>query len=100
MSTTKQQERTKKTSTASKVHRVEGIGLDVTVNTYEQTVYELRGITYVPHYRNNAIFVSPGYPRHCQERFSAAELELYGAKPRTMMLWSRGTSGRVSDSEP
>lgn len=100
MSTTKQQEPTKKTSTGSKVHRTQGLGLDVSVNTYEQTVYDLRGITYVPHYRNNTVFVGPGYPIHCSERYSAVELELYGAKPRVAMLWSRGTSGRVSDREP
>jgi hypothetical protein len=90
----------KKTSTGSKVHRVEGIGLDVSVNTYEQPVYELNGITYVPHYRNSAIYVGPGYPRQNQNRFSVAELEMYGAKPRMMMLWARSTGGRVSDSEP
>lgn len=99
MSTTKQQEPTTRTSTGSKVHRTQGLGLDVSVNTYEQTVYELRGIVYVPHYRNHNFFVSPGYPRHTQDRFSASELELYGAKPRVAMLWSRGTSGRVSDRE-
>lgn len=67
------------------------------VSQYEQAAYELRGIVYVPHYRNTKIFVGPGYPRHNMTRYSAAELELMGANPRMEFLWSRGIGGRVSD---
>lgn len=90
----------KKTSTDSKVHRAKGNPQDASVGTYEQTVYDLRGITYLPHYRNSNVYIGPGYPRHNQDRFSAAELELYGAKPRQAMLWSRAQNGTVSDSQP
>jgi hypothetical protein len=68
--------------------------------THEQIVYDLKGITYVPHYRNSSIFVGPGYPRHTNTRYSEAELLLRGAKPRTEFLWSRGTTGEVSDRNP
>ena len=67
---------------------------------HEQTVYVLRGITHVPHYRNSDIFVGPGYPVHNKTRYSAVELELFGATPRIEHLWKRGQSGRVSDSNP
>ena len=67
------------------------------VSLYEQAAYELRGIVYVPHYRNSDIYVGPGYPRHNMTRYSAAELELMGANPRIEFLWSRGIGGRVSD---
>jgi|TARA_R110000868_G_scaffold392184_1_gene662709 hypothetical protein len=70
------------------------------VSQYEQAAYELRGIVYVPHYRNNAIFVGPGYPRHNVTRYSAEELMLMGAVPRVEFLWSRGTSGRVDARNP
>jgi hypothetical protein len=70
------------------------------VSQYEQTAYELRGIVYVPHYRNNAIFVGPGYPRHNVTRYSAEELMLMGAVPRVEFLWSRGTGGRVDARNP
>jgi hypothetical protein len=67
---------------------------------YEQIVYDLKGITYVPHYRNNSIFVGPGYPRHTNTRYSDVELMMLGAKPRAEFLWSRGTTGEVSDRNP
>ncbi len=70
------------------------------VSQYEQAAYELRGIVYVPHYRNNAIFVGPGYPVHNVTRYSAEELMLMGAVPRVEFLWSRGTSGRVDARNP
>jgi hypothetical protein len=67
---------------------------------HETPVFDLRGITYLPHYRNKDIYVGPGYPTHNMTRYSASELMLKGATPRVAMLWSRGTGGRVSDSNP
>lgn len=57
-------------------------------------VYELNGITYVPHYRDRTLYVAPGYPSgegnpkmtHC---FKASELEAAGANAATLMLWER-----------
>jgi coproporphyrinogen III oxidase-like Fe-S oxidoreductase len=70
------------------------------VSLYEQTAYELRGIVYVPHYRNNAIFVGPGYPRHNVTIYTAADLLALGAVERTEFLWQRGTGGRVTVGQP
>lgn len=74
-----------------------GSRIDEPAELISQVVYELNGITYVPHYRNSDIFVGPGYPKKSQMRYSAKELELYGAKARQHMLWSRGKGGEVSD---
>lgn len=91
----------KKTETGFKTHKVKHNSTkEEFASTYEQTVYDLNGITYVPHYRNHNIYVGPGYPRSSKQRYSGAELELYGAKPRVAMLWSRGSIGEVSDKNP
>jgi hypothetical protein len=70
------------------------------VQTHEQTVYVLRGITYVPHYRNKDIFVGPGYPRHNMTLYTAADLLALGAVESVDFLWSRGVGGRVSVGQP
>jgi len=70
------------------------------VQTHEQTVYVLRGIVYVPHYRNKDIFVGPGYPRHNMTLYTAADLLALGAVESVDFLWSRGTSGRVDARNP
>lgn len=67
---------------------------------YQQVVYHLNGITYVPHYRNMSVFVGPGYPRSTKKRFSGPELEIMGAKPEVAFLWSRSMHGEVSDRKP
>lgn len=67
---------------------------------FEAVVYDLKGITYVPHYRNKNLYVGPGYPRHNLMRYTDVEMQLMGAKPRTEMLWHRGDSGRVDDRNP
>ncbi len=68
--------------------------------TYEQTVYHLNGITYLPHYRNCEIFIGPGYPRHNLKRYSSRELEQLGAVAAKEFLWIRGNFGKVSDGNP
>lgn len=67
---------------------------------FEAIVYDLNGITYVPHFRNKNLYVGPGYPRHNLMRYTDVEMQLRGAKPRTEMLWHRGDSGRVDDKNP
>ncbi len=52
-------------------------------------VYDLNGITYVPHYVNRRFYVSPGYGAHHTNLYSPAQLEGAGARPRTTMLWAR-----------
>lgn len=69
-------------------------------DTFEYVVYDLRGVSYVPHFRNKNIYVGPGYPRHNLTRFTDLELQLMGAKPRVEHLWHRGDSGRVDDRNP
>jgi hypothetical protein len=66
----------------------------------ETTTYVLDGITYVPHYRNSAVFVGPGYPRHTTQRYSALKLIDLGAEKQGKHLWTRGTFGIVDTANP
>jgi hypothetical protein len=66
----------------------------------ETTVYVLDGITYVPHYRNDTIFVGPGYPRTNTTRYPALKLIDLGAEKQSMFLWSRGMHGVVDATHP
>jgi len=63
----------------------------------EHFVYEKDGITYVPHYRNSAVYVGPGYPRQTKKTYNINELMDAGAKPRLMSLWPRSTFGLVDE---
>ena len=67
---------------------------------FEYVVYDLNGITYIPHYRNKDVYIGPGYPVHNMTRYSDGELMLMGAKPRIEMLWKRADNGRIADSQP
>lgn len=67
---------------------------------FEYVVYDLNGVTYLPHYRNKNIFIGPGYPHQNMTRYSDKELQMMGAQPRVEMLWRRGDSDRVTDSNP
>jgi len=66
----------------------------------EYTVYKLRGLTYVPHYRNKNVYVGLGYGQRNFERYNAAELMLMGAKPDKAHLWVRGEKGIVDAKNP
>lgn len=60
----------------------------------ETKVYELNGVTYLPHYKNPSVFVAPGYPRGSGDpdmahAFTEYRLINENAKAKTMMLWSR-----------
>jgi hypothetical protein len=65
---------------------------------YSMEVYKKDGITYLPHYRNWAIFVGPGYPHASNKRYTAEELTAAGATKEISMLWSRGQHGEVTDT--
>ena len=69
-------------------------------STYEQTTYRKDGITFVPHFRNNNVFIGPGYPRHNQNRYTEAQLLEAGAVKQPRFLWSRGTAGVVNNANP
>ena len=60
--------------------------------TEEMAVYVLDGITYLPHYRVQDMYVSPGYGNagfgH-QNLFTAAELMRAGAAQSKRSLWTR-----------
>jgi len=71
-----------------------------TKDLIETTVYTLKGVTYVPHYRNPSVYVGPGYPRFNQTRYAAHELIDAGAKSREMLLWTRSHYGVVTDEKP
>jgi hypothetical protein len=72
----------------------------IKASVYEMTTYVKDGVTYVPHYRNNSIFVGPGYPRRTQMRYTEIELQNAGATRTSSFLWSRGSVGEVSDKNP
>lgn len=55
----------------------------------EYKVYQLRGVTYVPHYSIPKAYVSPGYGRHHQNLYERLELMRAGAKEVTMSLFKR-----------
>lgn len=65
-----------------------------------QVAYKLNGLTFVPHYRNNSIYVGPGYPIYNNKRYSAAELTAAGATSTPEFLWSRGAHGIVNEANP
>jgi hypothetical protein len=68
--------------------------------TYEQTTYRKDGVSFVPHYRNNSVFVGPGYPRDNRNTYTEAELVEAGAVKQPRFLWSRGTAGTVNNANP
>lgn len=59
----------------------------------ETIIYELKGITYVPNFRNKHLYVSPGYGRYHTRLNAPEELEKAGAKKLTSMMWQRGEFG-------
>jgi hypothetical protein len=65
-----------------------------------QITYKIKGVTYVPHYRNSSIYVGPGYPRFTRARFSEAELLNAGAVAGHTTLWVRANHGIVTDINP
>ena len=58
----------------------------------EQAVYVLDGITYLPHYTEKGLFVSPGHGRHNMNHFTALELVNRGAVQAYLHLYTRNTS--------
>lgn len=69
--------------------------LDIAEELHKYTVFKLRGITYVPHYRDSKRYVGPGYPRHQTYLFTAGELFSAGATPEIAMLWKRSEFGII-----
>lgn len=68
----------------------------------ETKVYELNGVTYLPHYKNPSIFVAPGYPRgrgapDMKHAFTEHRMLNEGARPKTMFLWSRVVEGELTN---
>lgn len=66
----------------------------------ETITYKLKGITYVPHYRNKNVFVAPGYPNKNPNTYSEKELSKAGAQQQTRMLWPRAEYGVVTPGNP
>jgi len=58
--------------------------------------YKGNGVTYLPHYRNQSVFIGPGYPKRSSKLWTESELEKAGAKRIVTMLWERGTTGVVN----
>jgi hypothetical protein len=76
------------------------LGQNAPAEQFEALTFVLKGITYVPHYRNRKIFVGPGYGRHNLNRYTQEQLLVKGAKPVTQMLWHRGGEGIVDKDHP
>jgi hypothetical protein len=70
-----------------------------TVDRVENNAYQLNGVTYLPHYRNDGYFVGPGYPTHNRSVYTVSELLTAGASRISLMLWSRGKTGVVSQTK-
>lgn len=64
------------------------------------TTYVLDGVPYIPHYRNDSVYVGPGYGKHNFNRYTYTELMVKGAKPKEEALWIRGTKGIVNAKHP
>ena len=62
----------------------------------ENYAYQLKSVTFLPHYRNENIFVGPGYPRQTTTVYTADELLKAGAERIVISLWSRGKMGVVA----
>lgn len=62
----------------------------------ENYAYQVNGVTYLPHYRNESLFVGPGYPRLSNHVYTAEDLNKVGANRITLMLWPRGKVGVVN----
>lgn len=56
------------------------------------SVYTLKNIKYVPHYRNPDAYVGPGYPRSNSNWYTKEQLLLAGAKESIEHLLSRSTT--------
>ena len=54
-------------------------------------VYKLRGITYVPHYKNPDAYVGPGYPNNGRTWYTSEQLLAAGAQESAAQLLSRAT---------
>lgn len=55
-------------------------------------VYKLRGITYVPHYKNPDAYVGPGYPNNGRVWYTKEQLMAAGAKESAEHLLIRSTT--------
>jgi hypothetical protein len=69
-----------------------------TVDRIENYAYQLNGVTYLPHYRNENLFVGPGYPTHNKFVYTVDDLLWVGANRINLMLWSRGKIGIVDQN--
>lgn len=66
-----------------------------------QRVWVLKGITYVPHYRNSKLFVGPGYPRYNKSVYTEEFLLMQDAESATIPLWGRpDLPGAVDEANP
>jgi hypothetical protein len=65
-----------------------------------QKAFKINNIVYVPHYRNESVYVGPGYPKQNMNIYSASELITKGAVQVTALLWSRGAHGLINERNP
>lgn len=64
----------------------------VYADRFPHKVYKLKGITYVPHYKNPDAYVGPGYPNNGRIWFTREQLLAAGAKESIEQLLLRTTT--------
>jgi hypothetical protein len=76
------------------------VGFNLPAERFPTRSLVLKGIPYVPHYRNESVYVGPGYGRSNFDRYTAQELLVKGAQYQPEMLWPRGVDGIVNERNP
>lgn len=68
-----------------------------TASCVDSYAYQVNKVLYLPHYRNDSVFVGPGYPRVDKRTWSVAQLVEAGATRIAIMLWPRSKFGEVTE---
>jgi hypothetical protein len=76
------------------------LGNNIPAERFPSHALVLNGVLYLPHYRNQDVYVGPGYGKSNFRRYSAGDLIVKGAYYQPEMLWPRSTDGVVDDRNP
>lgn len=76
------------------------VGFNLPAERFPTRSLVLKGIPYVPHYRNESVYVGPGYGQTNFNRYSEQQLLLKGAQYQPELLWERGVNGVVNEKNP
>jgi hypothetical protein len=76
------------------------VGFNLPAERFPARSLVLNGVPYLPHYRNESVYVGPGYGKHNFDRYSEQQLLLKGAQYQTEVLWQRGVNGIINAKNP